>query len=68
MSVSDTIAAVITAPGRAAVGIIRVSGPEAVEMAAEVYEGRADLRTAQTHTIHYGWSTQGGASMKRCFS
>ena len=60
MSVSDTIAAVITAPGRAAVGIIRVSGPEAVEMAAEVYEGRADLRTAQTHTIHYGWVVDAG--------
>lgn len=60
MSLSDTIAAVITAPGRAAVGIIRVSGPEAVEMAAEVYEGRADLRTAQTHTIHYGWVVDAG--------
>lgn len=60
MSVSDTIAAVITVPGRAAVGIIRVSGPEAVEMAAEVYEGRADLRTAQTHTIHYGWVVDAG--------
>ena len=60
MSVSDTIAAVITAPGRAAVGIIRISGPEAVEMAAEVYEGRADLRTAQTHTIHYGWVVDAG--------
>ena len=43
MSVSDTIAAVITAPGRAAVGIIRVSGPEAVEMAAEVYEARSPM-------------------------
>ena len=30
MGVSDTIAAIITAPGRAAVGIIRLSGPEAV--------------------------------------
>ena len=60
MSVSDTIAAVITVPGRAAVGIIRVSGPEAVEMAAEVYEGRADLRTAKTHTIHYGWVVDAG--------
>ena len=27
MSVTDTIAAIITAPGRAAVGIIRLSGP-----------------------------------------
>ena len=59
MSVSDTIAAVITAPGRAAVGIIRISGPQAVEMAAAVYEGRGDLRTQLTHTIHYGWVRDG---------
>lgn len=59
MSVSDTIAAVITAPGRAAVGIIRVSGPEAVQIAAALYEGRADLSTAATHTIHYGWVCDG---------
>lgn len=60
MGMSDTIAAVITAPGRAAVGIIRVSGPEAVEMAAACYEGRADLLTAPSHTIHYGWVQENG--------
>ncbi len=55
MGVTDTIAAIITAPGRAAVGIIRVSGPEAVALAAGIYEGRADLGAAASHTIHYGW-------------
>lgn len=59
MSVSDTIAAVITAPGRAAVGIIRLSGPDAVAIAAGLYEGRADLAQAATHTIHYGWVCEG---------
>ena len=55
MGVSDTIAAIITAPGRAAVGIIRLSGPEAVAVAAAVYEGGADLASCASHTIHFGW-------------
>lgn len=55
MSVTDTIAAIITAPGRAAVGIIRLSGPEAVAIAGHLYDGAADLSTAASHTIHYGW-------------
>lgn len=55
MSVTDTIAAIITAPGRAAVGIIRLSGPEAVAIAGRLYDGAVDLSTAAGHTIHYGW-------------
>lgn len=55
MSVTDTIAAIITAPGRAAVGIIRLSGSEAVAIAGRLYDGAADLSTAASHTIHYGW-------------
>lgn len=55
MSVTDTIAAIITAPGRAAVGIIRLSGPEAVAIAGRLYDGAVDLSTAASHTIHYGW-------------
>ena len=55
MGVSDTIAAIITAPGRAAVGIIRLSGPEAVAVASAVYEGKADLAACASHTIHFGW-------------
>lgn len=55
MSVTDTIAAIITAPGRAAVGIIRLSGPEAVAIAQRLYDGACDFSTAASHTIHYGW-------------
>lgn len=55
MSAIDTIAMVITAPGRAAVGIIRLSGADAVAIAARLYEGRDDLTSCASHTIHYGW-------------
>ena len=37
---SDTIAAIATAPGSAGVGIVRVSGPRALEVADGVFRGR----------------------------
>ncbi|WP_424951653.1 tRNA uridine-5-carboxymethylaminomethyl(34) synthesis GTPase MnmE [Deinococcus sp.] len=37
----DTIAAVATAPGAAGVGIVRVSGPDALTIADAVFRGRA---------------------------
>ena len=51
----DTIAALVTAVGESSVGIIRISGPEAVKIAAKIYQGKSDLMTADTHTIHYGY-------------
>ena len=51
----DTIAALVTAVGESSVGIIRISGPEAVKIAAKIYQGKSDLLTADTHTIHYGY-------------
>ncbi len=37
---SDTIAAIATAPGSAGVGIVRVSGPQALEVADGIFNGR----------------------------
>lgn len=37
---SDTIAAIATAPGSAGVGIVRVSGPVALEIADQMFRGR----------------------------
>jgi len=36
MSLPDTIAAIASAPGRGAVGVIRVSGPEVPRIAAAI--------------------------------
>ena len=52
--IEDTIAAVVTAPGMGSVGIIRLSGPEAVAIGERVYRGRELLSEAASHTIHYG--------------
>ena len=51
----DTIAALVTAVGESSVGIIRISGPEAVKIADKIYQGKSDLLSADTHTIHYGY-------------
>lgn len=51
----DTIAALVTAVGESSVGIIRISGPDAVAIADSVYLGKSKLQTADSHTIHYGY-------------
>ena len=51
---SDTIAAIATARGRAALAIVRVSGPEAVAVVASCFRGR-DLCMVDSHTAHVGY-------------
>lgn len=51
----DTIAAISTAPGEGAIGIVRISGDQAVTIADKLYRVK-DKQLAQqaSHTIHYG--------------
>ena len=51
---SDTIAAIATSTVRSGIGIVRMSGPEAIRIADSVFAGRKSLNTAASHTIHYG--------------
>ena len=48
---NDTICALATAPG-GALGIIRISGAQALEILSRIFT--KDLTTAQANTIHYG--------------
>ena len=48
----DTIAAISTALGVGAISIVRVSGPDSIEIVDRIFD--RDLKNAQTHTIHYG--------------
>ena len=50
----DTICAISTAPGIGAISIIRVSGPQALDIVSKIYRGK-DLKKVQTHTINYGY-------------
>lgn len=58
----DTIAAVATAMTASGIGIVRISGEEALEIAGRVYRskgGKKDIRKAASHTIHYGFIYDG---------
>lgn len=48
----DTIAAISTALGVGAVSIIRISGPDSVKIASNIFD--KDLTKVKSHTIHYG--------------
>ena len=51
----DTIAAISTAPGEGAIGIVRISGEDAIRIADEVYRLKEKrLNEQASHTIHYG--------------
>ena len=53
----DTIAAVATAMSASGIGIVRISGPDAMRAADLVYrsmKGKTRLSQVPSHTIHYG--------------
>ena len=59
---SDTIAAISTAMAGAGIGIIRLSGTDAVAVADNVYRSKGKkkkLAEQPTHTIHYGYIYDG---------
>ena len=49
----DTIVALATPPGIGAIGVVRLSGPEAISLVASVFKGK-DLMKAPSHTVHFG--------------
>lgn len=51
---SDTIAAISTPIGEGGIAIIRVSGPDSIEIVDKLYRGKQALSTVDSHTIHYG--------------
>ena len=56
MSQSDTIAAIATARGRAALAVVRTSGPEAIAVVDRCFRGE-ELTEAESHTAHVGYIT-----------
>ena len=50
---NDTICAISTALGVGAISIIRVSGEEAINKVANLFDGK-NLNEVKSHTIHYG--------------
>lgn len=58
----DTIAAISTAVSDSGIGIVRISGEKAIEIADKVYLGKNNKRliSQRTHTIHYGYIVDNG--------
>ena len=51
---NDTICAISTSQGVGAIAIIRVSGPDSIEIVNKLFQGK-DLTKVETHTINYGF-------------
>lgn len=60
----DTIVAVATAPGQGGIGIVRLSGPRAVEIAAGLFEpsGGTDPADQPSHVVRHGRVWAGGVA------
>ena len=50
----DTIAAISTGMTNSGIGIVRISGEEAFDIADRIYKGRNKITESESHTIHYG--------------
>jgi len=49
----DTIAAIATAPGTGAIGVIRLSGADALAITGKIFSGKK-LTAQPSHTLHFG--------------
>lgn len=53
----DTIAAIATFPSKSALGVIKISGKNALNIISKIFvpAKKEDIRKAKTFTLHYGW-------------
>ncbi len=58
---TDTIAAIATALSPSGIGIIRISGDEAIETADKIFRSKSGKTIAEvkSHTVHYGYIYDG---------
>lgn len=57
ISLDDTIAAIATPIGEGGIGIVRLSGKQALSIADEIFTSKDGKKASGygTHTTHYGW-------------
>ena len=58
---NDTIAAVATSLSESTIGIVRISGDEAIKIVDKIFvdkNGEHSLKNYASHTIHYGFITE----------
>ncbi|MFC1703664.1 tRNA uridine-5-carboxymethylaminomethyl(34) synthesis GTPase MnmE [Candidatus Omnitrophota bacterium] len=61
LNFDDTIAAISTPLGQAGIGIVRLSGKDALSIADKVFlaKGKKKASRVSTYTTHYGWIVNG---------
>lgn len=52
---TDTICAIATPIGEAGLGLIRLSGPQALKTAQKIFRHAGADRQPKSHVLHYGW-------------
>lgn len=66
MKIKDTIAAISSAAGNSGIGIIRVSGDEAIEVVDKIFRPankNKKLANVESHTVHYGHIMDGDKTL-----
>jgi tRNA modification GTPase len=58
----DTIVALATPPGIGAIGVIRLSGPQAIDVVNRLFPAK-DLTRQASHTLHVGYLKENGKSL-----
>ncbi|MCI8639189.1 MAG: tRNA uridine-5-carboxymethylaminomethyl(34) synthesis GTPase MnmE [Coprococcus sp.] len=58
---TETIAAISTAASNSGIGIVRISGEEALSIIDKIYRGKCGklISTQKSHTVHYGFIEDG---------
>ncbi len=51
---NDTIVGISTTIGRGAISIVRITGPDSIELVSKIFKGK-DLKKVDSHTINYGY-------------
>lgn len=62
----DTIAAIATALNESGIGIVRISGPDAIRITDEIFVnsfGKRSFANYESHTIHYGFIMDGDSKV-----
>lgn len=61
MKITETIAAISSSAGNSGIGIVRISGDEAIEIADKIFKSKKGilLKDVGSHTVHYGHIVDG---------
>ena len=60
---NDTICGIATGLGKSAIGMIRVSGPEAIKVCSEIFRGKKKIEEMETFTAAFGKIADGNETL-----